>query len=718
MPMLKLLGGARLEDDAGVVAGPASHRHALALLALLAAARPSGISREKLVGYLWPEVPERTARNRLSTLLHRIRQALGRDSVRSVKGELALGRDVISSDLEAFQDALDRGDLEAAAACCTGPFMDGYFLEGSAAFDQWLGTMREELRRSTGEALEKLAHRAEAHGAWDRAARWRRRMVRDAPFDSRAVARLMNALIEAGNPAGALEAARNHEQLLQEEFGTGPDDEVLELVRRIRGGASRGPNGPEEAPESPRSIAILPFESQGDGAEAEIFADGLHHDLLTQLSRVPDLRVIARASVLRYRDRHASIPEVGAELGVGVVLEGAVREHRGRVRLTVQLVDVARDATRWGEAYDRTLSAEALFDVQAELARKITESLRSAMELVRTAPHRRAWLPTENLEAYRLCAMARSFLDQRTQSGMRQAEGLFRQALDADAGYPLAWVGLADTLALLFEYGYAERDVLSAAEAAAHRAVELDPGSGAAHTSLGLVHEARCQGPEAVRAYQRAVDLQPGYADPHNWLSWTFQNLGRPREALEWSRKAVSLNPLATEVLANLSVTLLMTGDAEGALREARRAGDLAPDETSPTFYRILALERLGRLDEAAELAEGLSVPWSGEGPRTTLALIQVKRARQAEARSILAELEAMGAWGHAGLVRAGLGQVDAAFQAFARVSAWTYWPTIPLHSLFPDHLSALRADLRYPELIGRVRRHWGLDPDGSFPPG
>jgi TolB-like protein/Flp pilus assembly protein TadD len=709
MPTLKLLGGARLEDDAGVLTGPAAHRHTLALLALLAAARPSGISREKLVGYLWPEVPERTARNRLSTLLHRTRQALGRDAVRAVKGELALGGDVISSDLEAFQTALDEGDLEAAAACCAGPFMDGYFLEGSVAFDQWLDTMREELRRRTGEVLEKLANRAETHGAWDQAARWRRRMVRDAPFDSRAVARLMNALVEAGNPAGALEAARNHEQLLQEEFGTGAGVEVLELASRIRG---------REAPGSPQSIAILPFESQGDSAEVEIFADGLHHDLLTQLSRVPDLRVIARASVLRFRDRQASIPEVGAELGVGVVLEGAVREHRGRVRLTVQLVDVGRDAPRWGETYDRTLSAEALFDVQAELARKITESLRSAMGLVRTASHPRAWRPTENLEAYRLCAMARSFLDQRTESGMRQAEELFRQALDEDAGYPLAWVGLADTLALLFEYGYAEREILSAAEAAAHRAVELDPGSGAAHTSLGLVHEARCQGPEAVRAYQRAADLQPGYADPQNWLSWTLQNLGRPREALEWSRRAVSLNPLATEVVANLSVTLLMTGDAEGALREAHRAGDLAPGETSPTFYRILALERLGRLDEAAFLAEGLSVPWSGEGPRATLAMIQVKRGKQAEARRILDQLEAKGAWGHAGLVRAGLGQLDEAFEAFARVSAWTYWPTIPLHSLFPDHLSALRADVRYPELIGRVRQHWGLNPDGSFPPG
>ena len=173
---------------------------------------------------------------------------------------------------------------------------------------------------------------------------------------------------------------------------------------------------------------------------------------------------------------------------------------------------------------------------------------------------------------------------------MRRAEELFRRALAEDPGYAPAWVGVADCSALLFEYGYAQKEILDTAETAAHRAVELDPGLGEAHTSLGLVYEARCQGPEAVRAYLRAVRLQPGYADPYNWLSWTYQNLGRPREALEWSRKAVSLNPLATEVVANLSVTLLMTGDAEEALREAQRASDLAPNETTPTLYRILAV--------------------------------------------------------------------------------------------------------------------------------
>lgn len=716
MPTLRLLGAARLDDESGVVTGPASHRHTVALLALLDSVRPSGMSRGKLVGYLWPEASERTARNRLSTLVHRIRNALGIDVLRSVKGELVLAGDAVASDVEAFRAALDQGDLETAAACYAGPFMDGFFLEKSVAFDQWLEGTREELRRRHREVLEKLADAAAAQGEWDHVARWRARVVRDAPLDSRAVAQLMNALVAAGNPAGALDAARSHEELLRSEFGTVPGDEVLDLVRRIRSGSPGSEDGLADTPEHPHSIAILPFEYQGDGQEAEIFADGLHHDLITQLSRVSDLRVISRASVRRYRDRHASIPEVGGELGVGMVLEGAVRQHRGRMRLTVQLVDVASDAPRWGETYDRSFTAEAVFDLQAELARMVASSLRGTLGLGNAESHRRAWLPTENLEAYRLCALARSRMDQRTEAGMRRAEELFRQALVEDPGYAPAWVGLADCSALLFEYGYAERDILDTAETAAHRAVELDPGLGEAHTSLGLVHEARCQGPEAVRAYLRAVRLQPGYADPYNWLSWTHQNLGRPREALEWSRKAVSLNPLATEVLANLSVTLLMTGDAEGALREARRSSDLAPDETSPTFYGALALERLGRLDEAASQLDGLSVPWSGEGPRATLALVQEKRGNHAEARRILGELEAEQAWGHAGLVLAGLGQVDRSFEVFARVSAWTYWPTIPLHSLFPDHLSALRADVRYGELMGRVRRHWGLNPDGSFP--
>lgn len=635
-----------------------------------------------------------------------------------MKGDLVLGEDVVTSDLAAFRAAFDRGDLETAAALYAGSFMDGFFLEGSVAFDQWLDASREELRQRYREALEQLADRAAAEGRWEEAVRRRKRVVRGSPLDSRAVARLMGALAEAGNPAGALDAARSHGELVREEFGTVPGDEVVDEVRRIRSGSPRGGAVPRGAPGPPQSIAVLPFESQGEGQEANFFAEGLHHDLLTHLSRVPDLRVISRASVLRYRDHRASIPEVGKELGVEVVLEGALRQHRRRVRFTVQLVDVSSNAPRWAETYDRNLTADALFDVQAELARKISGSLRSALDLTRAGPHRRGWLPTENLEAYRLCAQARALLDQRTEDGMRRAEALFREALDEDPGYALAWVGLADSLALLFEYGYAAPDVLNAAESAAYRAVELGPGLGEAHTSLGLVYEARCQGPEAVRAYLRAVELQPGYADPCNWLSWTHQNLGRPREALEWSRKAVSLNPLATEVVANFSVTLLMTGDAEEALSEARRSATLAPDETTPLLYEALALERLGRLDEAASLLDGLRVPWSGEAPRTTLALVHEKRGKHEQAGRILRQLEEEKEWGHAGLVLAGLGRIDRAFETFARVSTWTYWPTIPLHSLFPDLLRELRADVRFGELMGRVRRYWGLNPDGSFPRG
>jgi TolB-like protein/Flp pilus assembly protein TadD len=716
MPTLKLLGAARLEVESGVVTGSASHRHTVALLALLSSVHPSGIPREKLVGYLWPDASERTARNRLSTLVHRVRKALGKDVLRSVKGELVLEGDAIASDLGAFQAAVERGDLEAAAGHYAGPFMDGFFLAGSAAFDHWLEAVREELRQRHREVLDGLADAAAAQGRWEQVVQWRRRVVREVPLDSRAVARLMDALVEAGNPAGALEAARSHEDLVREEFGTGPGDEVLDLVRQIRSGSRGEEDAPGGTPGHPQTLALLPFETPSDGQEAGLFAEGLHHDLFTQFSRMPDLRVISRASVLRYRDRRASIPEVGAALGVGMVLEGAVRQHGNRVRFTVQLVEVASDAPRWGETYDRNFTEETLFDVQAELARRVASSLRSALGLGHSEPHRRAWLPTENLEAYRLCAQARACLDQRTETGMRQAVDFFRQALDEDPGYAPAWVGLADSSALLFEYGYAERDILNTAETAAHRAVELDPGLGEAHTSLGLVHEARYQGPEAVRAYLRAVQLQPGYANPYNWLSWTYQNLGRPREALEWSRKAVALNPLATEVVANLSITLLMTGDAEGALAEARRSGTLAPDETSPLLYEALALDRLGRLDEAASLLEGLRVPWSGEAPRTTLALLHEKRGRHEEACRILRELEEEGEWGHAGLVLAGLGRLDRAFETFARVSIWTFWPTIPLHSLFPDLLSPLRADVRFGELIGRVRGFWGLNPDGSFP--
>jgi len=718
---LKLLGGATLlEDDSGQVGGAAGHRHSLGLMALLARASGRRLRRGKLVGFLWPSVPEKTARNRLNTYVHRLRSELGADVLLSEGASLRLNPEEIRSDVGFFEEALDQERFEAAVDRYGGPFLDGFWIPDSPEFDQWMDRERDRLGRRYREALGELARGAWEAGEAKTAAEWWRKLWREEPFDSGVTLRLMEALAAAGDRMAAVRVADEQTRLLEEELGAEADGEVQELAQQIRETPRTGTPaavagaGSEEL--DSKVVAILPFENLGGGEEARVFAAGLHHDLLTHLSRSEDLKVISRTSVLRYRDGGSSIREIARALGAGTVVEGGLQHGSGRIRLNVQMVDGQRDEHRWAEIYDRRITAESLFEIQTELAERIAGSLQAqVLSAGRTV--RPGSPPTRSLEAYRLQVQGRARLDERTEQGMRRAVEHFRRAIEEDPEYPLAWVGLADGLTLLFEYtDEAAERTLPEAEAAARRALELSPELGEAHASMGLLHEARHQGPESLREHRRAVALQPSYAEAHNWLSWTSQLLGRPREALAASRRAVELNPLSPEVVGNLGVTTFLTGDAATGLRETRRAKALQPDETTATFYEAVILHRLGRLHEAKDLLRALPVAWTGSGAESTLALLQAVSGEEEAAREALRRFEARDDDFAAGVVRAALGDRQGALEALARVEHWGMWPSLAMHYHFPDVLGPLRSEAKFQAVMAALHQFWGLEPDGSLP--
>jgi DNA-binding SARP family transcriptional activator/TolB-like protein/Flp pilus assembly protein TadD len=713
MPYLKLLGGAVLGDDHGGTIAITSRRHPIALLALLALAPSRTLSRSKLAGYLWPDSPEKTARNRLNTYLHQVRSHLGEEALISAGADVRLG-DAVRCDVCEYREALDEGEHERAAALYAGAFMDGFRIGGSPEFEQWVDRQEATLRRDYLDALTALAEEAEAQGEPEVAVRWWQERVREDPYDSGTTARLMESLAAAGNRAAAIRTAKAHAELLDREFGTAPGPEV----RAALGGLSAVNGGPTPAVEparpapaelDPRAIAVLPFEELGGGEEASVFAHGLHHDLLTRLSRIGALTVISRTSVLRYQGSRTPIPEIARALGVGTIMEGGVQQSGSRVRLNVQLIDARSDGHRWAQTYDRRLTAENLFDIQSELAERIAESLHATL-----SPEEREravrWIPTDDLEAYRLCAHGREEMDARTEEGIREGLDHFEQATQRDPNYTLAWVGLADALILLLEYGFADAgSTLGRAEEAVQRALELDPSSGEAHASRGLLHEARQDGPGAIRELKRAIELQPSYAEAHNWLSWTSQLLGRAEDARRASERAVALNPLSPEAVANLAATNMMTGRGEIALKEARRVRAMLPHEDTAAFYEGIILHHLGRPEEAVEVLRGRSVPWAGSGPLAALALAHVAAGDETSAREILLKLEGADEHFSAGLVRAALGNVEDAFDAFERVDRWSYWPTLAVHHYYPVVWDRLRGDARYEEIVRTVKRSWGV---------
>ena len=264
MLAVKLLGGLSLEGEQSGVARPAAQRHRLALLALLALAHPRGTSRHRLMAYLWPDRDEAHARNLLKQAVHALRKALGEGAILSAGDELRLDAGLVACDLLAFEAALATRELERAVGLYTGPLLDGFHLPNAAEFEQRMDVERDRLRRRFVEALETLAEQAAARRDWVGAVAWRRRVAAEEPYSGLVTVRLMEALDASGDRAGAINQARLHALLLQQQFEAAPDEQVVALAERLRtepaGGEDRSPAERPRPARPPRGRArVAPF---------------------------------------------------------------------------------------------------------------------------------------------------------------------------------------------------------------------------------------------------------------------------------------------------------------------------------------------------------------------------------------------------------------------------------------------------------------------------
>ena len=456
-----------------------------------------------------------------------------------------------------------------------------------------------------------------------------------------------------------------------------------------------------------RTIAVLPFETLG-ADKANAFTEGIHLGVLTRLANVSDLAVISRTSVMAYRITDKTLPQIARELKVSWVVRADVQQVGGEVQINARLVDAVRDRAVWAKEYRRTLSAENIFDIQADVSKSIIVALQvqlSSFELERVEQ-----IPTDNLEAYRLYLLGRNALDERSKEGMQQAADYFQQAIDEDASYALAWTGLADALSLYHDYGFEETgNKLLQAEQAIRHALLLDSDLAETHASYGLLLSNRNQGPAAVKELSQAIELRPSYAEAHNWLGWVHLLLGHPQEGLESTTRAVALDPLSGEAVSNLALAYLAIGKHEIALSEARRVEDTLPSWPTGKLYEGLALYHLARLTEAHSVLQHLSVPWTDSGASAAQALVLVATGDLFEARVRLAQIEQTDDLFSAGLIYAALGETDRAFAVFERIDQWRAWPTLAMRYYFPNVLSPVRNDVRYQKLLREIDRSWGI---------
>jgi TolB-like protein/cytochrome c-type biogenesis protein CcmH/NrfG len=354
------------------------------------------------------------------------------------------------------------------------------------------------------------------------------------------------------------------------------------------------------------SIAVLPFDSRSIDPENELFADGIHDDLLTRLANIKSLKVISRTSVMEYRDTAKNLRQIGDELGVGTVLEGTVQRVGNNVRINAQLIDARTDEHLWAKTYDRQISTQNIFAIQSEISEEISGALRATLtpqEQIRLAN-----VPTKNMDAYSLYVQGRASMYKRQLETLLQARSQFERATQIDPEYAEAYAGLADSILLLFNNHAAipREEMISEGGAALEKALELDPDLAEAHASLILynskIWDETRTGPglaEAERAFRRAIELNPNNASAYMWFASIRSTQERFEEAIELYSRSLALDPLGRIPYANLPGLYAQMGEYEDALDLYMEAVRTHPEW--PTAYQNLAahLQGLGRMDEA-----------------------------------------------------------------------------------------------------------------------
>jgi TolB-like protein/Tfp pilus assembly protein PilF len=472
------------------------------------------------------------------------------------------------------------------------------------------------------------------------------------------------------------------------------------------GGEEDGDASSEAAAETPdlRSVAVLPFATRSADQADEYFSEGMHDDVLTQLSKIDSLTVISRTSVMQYAGTTKSIPDIANELGVATILEGGIQRAGDRVRINVQLIEASTDRHLWAETYDEELTAANVFAIQSDLAKEIAVALQATL-----SPDVAARIdarPTENTEALELYSRAR-YLALSGAGGtpqLEQARDLLEQAVELDPDYARAWADLGSNYLTLKRQGsipLAEGTRL--ADEAITRALELDPSLAAGHSARGLYLTDQLRYEEAEAETLRALELNPGSSEEHRRYARLLLQLDRHDESVLQARRAVELDPLSVTARGSLGDALWWAGDWQGTVVESERLIEMAPNLAYAYYnlgYGHAMQDHTEEAIEAFRTAEELEPT----DPLNTVGLAWAF-ARADQRDSALSKLSGVPAEAslikEIAIVYGALGDLDTAYEYLYRAAEVDPGSIGTLRS---DHSAdPLKADPRYPDLLARV---------------
>jgi serine/threonine protein kinase/Tfp pilus assembly protein PilF len=459
---------------------------------------------------------------------------------------------------------------------------------------------------------------------------------------------------------------------------------------------------PWQPPKSFDSLAVLPLVNGAGDPETEYLSDGITESIINLLSQLPNLRVIPRTSVFRYKGRETELQTVVRDLHVRTVLTGKVIQRDDRLIVQAELVDVVNDAQLWGGHYNRKL--DDIFDVQEELARQISEKLR--LRLTPEDEERLTKRPTENREAYHLFLKAMYHANKWTPEGRRKGIELARLAIEADPAYAAPYAALSYIYGMLGYAGVlAPADAFPKSRAAAFKALQIDETNVSAHVWLGLArlfYDWDWQGAETE--IRTGLDLGPNDPAGHFAHSIWLLAMSRCEESILELKRALELDPLSSPINVFLIAAYSGARQYDHALEQCRKTLELDPTFIPARAHLASLLARLGRHDEAISEAQKFYSLTGGDlRGKSTLGRVFAIAGRVEEARKIAAELESQGTPGNlaSALIYAVLGDCDHALQWLeeayrARVSELVFIGHAP-------ECDNLQGDPRFQDLLRRL---------------
>ena len=360
-------------------------------------------------------------------------------------------------------------------------------------------------------------------------------------------------------------------------------------------------------PDKP-SVAVLPFVNMSRDPEQEFFSDGMTEEIITALSKVPQLFVIARNSTFTYKGKPVKVKQVSEELGVRYVLEGSVQKSGDRVRITAQLIDALSGHHLWAERYDRDL--KDIFALQDEITMKVI----TALQVELTAGEMAGVIAkgTKNIDAFIKYLRAFELANRLTKEGNAQAKKILEEAIALDPDYSRLYTGLSLAQTYDVWYGTTESIEQSLARAfeLAQKAISLDDSNAAAYSALGTIYAMKRQYDQAIAEGKRAISLDPNSADNFMQLGWVLNWAGRAEEAILYIQNAIRRNPLPpASYFVNLAVAYRDSGLYEKAIEASKKALQREPNSQFPYIHMAISYIRLGREEEArAAAAEILKI--------------------------------------------------------------------------------------------------------------